>query len=114
MRLAGTWKQYSKKAIIQLITITFNNGTLRYFRWPYQAKVMKMLETVSRAIVRMERDSAIGDGSITRSTRCRFAALRLQFVSAGNRPAERAARCPLTIRFSLPWWVWASLDATTP
>src|SRR5277367_335492 len=53
MRLAGTWKQYSKKAIIQLIMITLNNGTSRYFSWPYQAKVMKMLETVSRAMVRM-------------------------------------------------------------
>src|SRR5580700_1737187 len=58
MRLAGTWKQYSKKAIIQLITITLNNGTSRYFRWPYQAKVMKILETVSRAMVRMECNSS--------------------------------------------------------
>src|SRR5579862_1517747 len=35
------------------MTITFSSGTLRYFRWPYQAKVIKMLETVSRAMVRM-------------------------------------------------------------
>ena len=35
----------------QLITMTLNSGTWRYFRWPYHAKVMKMLETVSSSIV---------------------------------------------------------------
>jgi len=49
--VAGTWKQYSKKAMPQLATTTFQSATLRYFRCPYQAKVMKMLEMVSSRIV---------------------------------------------------------------
>src|ERR1700686_4015590 len=53
MRLAGTWKQYSKKAMLQLARMTFQSASLRYFRWPYQAKVMKMFEMVSRRIVRI-------------------------------------------------------------
>src|SRR5258708_28779497 len=53
MRFAGTWKQYSAKAIIQLITMTLNSGAWRYFRWPYQANVMKMLERVRSRIVVM-------------------------------------------------------------
>src|SRR5712671_6599679 len=53
MRFAGTWKQYSAKAMSQLITMTLNNGAWRYFRWPYQAKVMKMLERVRSRIVVM-------------------------------------------------------------
>jgi hypothetical protein len=44
MRLAGTCRQYSKKAMPQLIKITFHKATLVNFRWPYQAKVIKMLE----------------------------------------------------------------------
>src|ERR1700693_1471122 len=112
MRLAGTWKQYSKKAIIQLITITLNSGTSRYFRWPYQAKVMKMLETVSSAIVRMWWDAPIwqlGNRVIWRLKkpwrvrrfncsiarlqdyticgRCSFLALRLQFIVPVRQPA---------------------------
>src|ERR1039457_3974018 len=53
MRLAGTWKQYSAKAMSQLMTMTLNRGAWRYFRWPYQAKVMKMLERVRNSIVVM-------------------------------------------------------------
>src|SRR6202048_3172957 len=53
MRFAGTWKQYSKKAIPQLTKITFHKASCRYFKCPYQAKVMKILETVSNNIVRM-------------------------------------------------------------
>jgi hypothetical protein len=53
MRFAGTWKQYSKKAMPQLTRITFQRAEVRYFRWPYQAKVMKMLEIVSRIMVLM-------------------------------------------------------------
>src|SRR5579863_7590825 len=33
--------------------ITLNRGACRYFRWPYHAKVMKTLETVSSSIVVM-------------------------------------------------------------
>src|ERR1041384_5684997 len=53
MRLAGTWKQYSKNAMPQLARITFQSASLRYLRWPYQAKVMKTLEMVSRTMVRI-------------------------------------------------------------
>src|SRR5882724_333897 len=52
MRFAGTWKQYSKKAIPQLTKITFHKASLRYFKCPYQANVMKTLETVNRRMVR--------------------------------------------------------------
>ena len=37
----------------QLITITLKSGWLRNFKCPYHAKVMKMLEMVSRMIVLM-------------------------------------------------------------
>src|SRR5271165_2656974 len=53
MRLAGTWEQYSKNAISQLTRITLNSGSCRYFRWPYQATVMKMFEIVRSRIVLM-------------------------------------------------------------
>src|SRR3981081_635082 len=55
MRLAGTWKQYSKKAIPQLTMITFQRASLRNFRWPYHAIVMKILEMVSNSIVRIRK-----------------------------------------------------------
>src|SRR5580658_3669592 len=53
MRLAGTWKQYSAKAMSQLMRMTLKSGACRYFRWPYHAKVMKMLERVRSRIVVM-------------------------------------------------------------
>src|SRR5438270_11192947 len=53
MRLAGTCRQYSKKAIPQLTKITFHKASLRNFKWPYQAIVMKRLEPVSNRIVRI-------------------------------------------------------------
>ena len=31
--------------------MTFASGEWRYFKWPYQAKVMKMLEIVRSSIV---------------------------------------------------------------
>src|ERR1700757_296857 len=52
MRFAGTWKQYSKNAMPQLATMTFHKASLRYFRWPYHAKVMKILEMVRSRTVR--------------------------------------------------------------
>jgi hypothetical protein len=51
MRFAGTWKQYSAKAMAQLIRMTLKRGALRYFKCPYQAKVIKMLEIVRRMMV---------------------------------------------------------------
>src|SRR5579864_3186322 len=60
IRFAGTWKQYSKKAMPQLARITFQSASLRYLRWPYQAKVIKIFETVSRTIVSTGDVSAMG------------------------------------------------------
>ena len=53
MRLAGTCRQYSKNAMDQLTTITFHNGTSRYFRWPYHAKVIKIFEPINKRMVHM-------------------------------------------------------------
>src|SRR4051812_33891726 len=54
MRLAGTWKQYSKNAIAQLRTTTTQSG-LAFSRseamCPYQAKVMKTFEMSSSSAV---------------------------------------------------------------
>jgi hypothetical protein len=36
----------------QLARMTFQSASLRYFSWPYHAKVMKIFEMVSRRIVR--------------------------------------------------------------
>ena len=56
MRFAGTWKQYSKKAIPQLARIAIQTGFARKsLRWPYQAKVMKTFETRRSRIVGMGR-----------------------------------------------------------
>src|SRR5579872_2257592 len=52
MRLAGTCRQYSKKAIPQLARMTIHSGEARYLRCPYQAQVMKMLEPIRRRMVR--------------------------------------------------------------
>jgi hypothetical protein len=54
MRLAGTAKQYSKPAISHETRMAFQSGqSWPYFKWPYQAKVMKTLEQVRRSIVVM-------------------------------------------------------------
>src|SRR6266699_116523 len=60
MRLAGTMKQYSMKAMPQLTRMASQSADCLYLRWPYQAKVMKMLEMVRRMAVRMKSD--IGNG----------------------------------------------------
>src|SRR5579863_6652546 len=41
----------------QLARITFQSASLRYFRWPYQAKVMKIFEIVSNRMVRTKPPS---------------------------------------------------------
>jgi hypothetical protein len=57
IRLAGTWKQYSKKATPQLMRIIANmDGCKELFfpkkrRCPYQAIVMKVLERVRNPMV---------------------------------------------------------------
>src|ERR1700740_2433374 len=73
IRLAGTWKQYSKKAMPQLAMMTFQRASLRYFRWPYHAKVMKIFEMVRSRMVRTnpprERDAAIERAGKMQSSR---------------------------------------------
>src|ERR1700682_3767099 len=84
MRFAGTWKQYSKKAIPQLARITFQSASVRNFRWPYHAKVMKMLEMVSNRTVRIGKDAP--RRVLRYRPRMRKDSLKLQFrqtVSAG-------------------------------
>lgn len=41
---------YSNSAMPQLTAIAVVSGALLYFRWPYQAKVMKMFENSSRTM----------------------------------------------------------------
>src|SRR6185295_440032 len=50
MRLAGTWRRYSKRAIPQLTAAAAHHGqAARFFRCAYQAKVMNTLEATSSA-----------------------------------------------------------------
>ena len=56
--LAGTWAQYSKNAIAQLKSITPKSPQLETsllplpnLRWPYQARVIKLLDITSSNIV---------------------------------------------------------------
>src|ERR1700760_41890 len=51
IRFAGTCRQYSNRAIDQLTRITFQRGTSRYFRCPYQANVIKMFDPMSNRMV---------------------------------------------------------------
>lgn len=53
IRLAGTVKQYSKKAIPQLMRMAFHKGIPFSFRCQYQANVIKMLEQISKKTVRI-------------------------------------------------------------
>src|SRR6478736_3397109 len=54
MRLAGTIRQYSKKAMPQEMRIVIQSGlSWRYFKCPYQAKVMKIFERLRRTMVVM-------------------------------------------------------------
>src|SRR5260221_1295485 len=71
IRFAGTWKQYSKKAMPQLMAITFQSATLRNFKWPYHANVIKILETVRRRIVRMRAVGSSRDIKFIRCDSCR-------------------------------------------
>ena len=57
IRLAGTWQQYSNRAIPQLNRITKgsdnfeNHEALCSFRWLYHARVMNMLEQSNNPIL---------------------------------------------------------------
>src|SRR5471030_1739468 len=61
MRLAGTARQYSKKAMPQLTSTTCHSATLGNFNWPYQAKVIKTLEQNRRT---MGRRAVMGNASV--------------------------------------------------
>lgn len=57
IRLAGTWKQYSKNAIPQLISTmaaiprVSNHFISLSFKWPYQAKVIKVFDSINNPMV---------------------------------------------------------------
>src|SRR5574341_1123319 len=52
MRLAGTWSKYSKQAIPQLRSAAMYHGrSLKFFKWAYQAKVIKMFDAASNNVV---------------------------------------------------------------
>ncbi len=53
---------YSNRAMPQLIAIAVVSGALLYFRWTYQAKVMKMFENSSRTMGAM-RSRKVGMGA---------------------------------------------------
>src|SRR2546430_6188428 len=59
IRFAGTWKQYSKKAMPQLTTITFHSASLRNRKCPYHATVMKIFEIVSSRMRSEEHTSEL-------------------------------------------------------
>src|SRR5512136_155841 len=51
---AGTWSRYSARAMPQLTRAAMYHALLfRFFRWPYQAKVMNMLDRTRRIVVLM-------------------------------------------------------------
>src|SRR6188768_697655 len=55
MRLAGTCSRYSARAMPQLMTAAMYQGeAARFFRCPYQAKVMNTLEPISSSTVCIE------------------------------------------------------------
>ena len=52
--MAGTWSRYSKKAMAyEKITAMIQGFEFNSFRWAYQAKVIKVLDSVSRVIILM-------------------------------------------------------------
>src|ERR1700690_1429343 len=89
MRFAGTWKQYSKNAIIQLTTIAANSGALRYFRCPYHAMVMKMLEHSRSRTVFMAHKSYHGRKYRTRHGTARCKSEFSQNQCAGDHVMQR-------------------------
>src|SRR6185369_11883634 len=52
IRFAGTWNRYSASAMPQLTSAaTYHGAVARFFRWPYQASVMKTFEAISSRMV---------------------------------------------------------------
>jgi hypothetical protein len=50
MRLAGTARQYSIKAMPHATTMAISSGVDLYLRWPYQANVMNTFDSTSSRI----------------------------------------------------------------
>src|ERR1043165_8923377 len=69
MRLAGTAKQYSTKAMAQLTNTTSHSGAAGNFSCPYQAKVMKTLE-IERNMIGARAGQAIDMHLLNRFTKC--------------------------------------------
>src|SRR3954471_23598493 len=69
MRLAGTCSRYSASAMPQLTkAATYQGAVARFFRWPYQARVMNTLEAISSSTVcsekGMELMAALSEGLV--------------------------------------------------
>ena len=61
MRLAGTIREYSSSAMLQLAsTATYQGRPLRFRRCAYQANVMKMFESTSSPAVRRRIEVSMG------------------------------------------------------
>src|SRR5690606_20729172 len=91
-RLAGTCRQYSKKAIPQLARITTTSGVVLNFRCPYQAKVMNRFEAVSNTTTVSHAGKALMQvPADARSALCYAAALVLASlrVALASADAER-------------------------
>src|SRR5436190_23918974 len=102
MRLAGTARQYSKKAMPQLIAITIHSGlAMPPFKCQYQAIVMKQLDSASRATVHMAVDlfrlanDGARDGRLTRRRQGRGIAFAAQFVRTLLVPDARGRLLPI-------------------
>src|SRR5262249_14695346 len=80
MRLAGTARQYSIKAMPQLTTIAIKSGVERNLRCPYQAKVMNRLEPISIRIGAIWGEVSAGMTLCRRGARGRLEALRFCLV----------------------------------
>src|SRR5438128_7558109 len=89
MRLAGTWKQYSRKAINQLTPMAAHIARSLYFKWPYQAKVMKMLEMIRRKAVFI---SPISTRAAAEDHRCGAGDRKRPGSGPGSRNAQMALR----------------------
>lgn len=52
IRLAGTCNRYSNNAMPHEINAAIHHGLLvKFFKWPYHAKVMKMFDKINRPAV---------------------------------------------------------------
>src|SRR5256886_6189497 len=92
IRFAGTWKQYSKKAMPQLTTITFHSASLRNRKCPYHATVMKIFEIVSSRMRSEEHTSELQSQS---NLVCRLLLEKKKKTRCTASPLKRGARTRL-------------------